>query len=69
MSEVTRILDAIQAGDAAAADRLLPVVYEELRHLAAAKMAAERADHTLSPTALVHEAYLRLVATRTTRRR
>ena len=61
MSDVTRILDAIQAGDAAAADRLLPLVYDELRKLAAAKMAVERSDHTLSPTALVHEAYLRLV--------
>lgn len=61
MSDVTRILDAIQAGDAAASDRLLPLVYDELRRLATAKMASERPDHTLSPTALVHEAYLRLV--------
>jgi RNA polymerase sigma factor (TIGR02999 family) len=62
MSDVTRILDAIQAGDATAVDQLLPLVYDELHRLAAAKMAGERPDHTLSPTALVHEAYLRLVA-------
>ncbi len=62
MSNVTHILDAIQAGDANAADQLLPLVYDELRKLAAAKMAVERSDHTLNPTALVHEAYLRLVA-------
>ena len=62
MSDVTRILDAIQAGDANAANQLLPLVYDELRKLAATKMAAERSDHTLNPTALVHEAYLRLVA-------
>jgi RNA polymerase sigma factor (TIGR02999 family) len=61
MSEVTRILSAIDAGDANAADRLLPLVYDELRRLAAARMAAERPDHTLDATALVHEAYLRLV--------
>jgi RNA polymerase sigma factor (TIGR02999 family) len=61
MSDVTRILDAIQAGDGTAAQQLLPLVYGELRQIAAAKMASERPDHTLSPTALVHEAYLRLV--------
>ena len=61
MSEVTRILSAIEQGDPAAAEQLLPLVYEELRRLAAAKMAAERPDHTLDATALVHEAYLRLV--------
>ena len=61
MSEVTRILSAIEQGDPAAAEQLLPLVYEELRRLAAVKMAAERPDHTLDATALVHEAYLRLV--------
>ena len=60
MSEVTRILDAIHEGDAQAADKLLPVVYEELRKLAAAKMAKEAQEHTLQPTALVHEAWLAL---------
>jgi RNA polymerase sigma factor (TIGR02999 family) len=61
MSEVTQILSAIATGDPRAAAELLPLVYDELRKLAAAKLAAERADHTLDPTALVHEAYLRLV--------
>jgi RNA polymerase sigma factor (TIGR02999 family) len=61
MSEVTRILSAIEQGDTHAAGQLLPLVYDELRKLAAARMAEERADHTLQPTALVHEAYLRLV--------
>lgn len=61
MSNVTQILNAIDGGDPKAAERLLPLVYDELRKLAAAKMAVERPDHTLSPTALVHEAYLRLV--------
>lgn len=61
MSEVTQILHAIDAGDPRAAAQLLPLVYEELRQLAAAKMAQERPDHTLEATALVHEAYLRLV--------
>jgi RNA polymerase sigma factor (TIGR02999 family) len=60
MSEVTRILDAIQQGDSKAAEDLLPLVYEELRRLAAHKMAAEAAGQTLQPTALVHEAWLRL---------
>ena len=60
MSEVTQILDAIGRGDAKAADELLPLVYEELRKLAAARMANEAAGHTLQPTALVHEAWLRL---------
>ena len=60
MSDVTRILSAIEHGDARAADELLPLVYEELRRLAAAKMAQEPAGHTLQPTALVHEAWLRL---------
>jgi RNA polymerase sigma factor (TIGR02999 family) len=60
MSEVTRILDAIEQGDPKAADRLLPLVYEELRKLAACKMANEAPGQTLQPTALVHEAWLRL---------
>src|SRR5262249_44706067 len=62
MTDVTRILSAIEAGDPHAAEQLLPLVYDELRKLAAARMVEERADHTLQPTALVHEAYLRLVA-------
>jgi RNA polymerase sigma factor (TIGR02999 family) len=61
MSDITQILKQIEAGDPAAASQLFPLVYEELRQLAAAKMAAERPDHTLQATALVHEAYLRLV--------
>lgn len=60
MTEVTVILNQIQKGDANAAQALLPVVYEELRRLAAHKMAQERAGHTLQPTALVHEAWLRV---------
>jgi RNA polymerase sigma factor (TIGR02999 family) len=60
MNEVTQILDAIERGEAQAAD-LLPLVYEELRKLAASKMANEQAGQTLQPTALVHEAWLRLV--------
>jgi RNA polymerase sigma factor (TIGR02999 family) len=61
MSDVTRLLDAAAAGDRRAAADLLPLVYDELRKLAAARMAAESPGHTLQPTALVHEAYLRLV--------
>jgi RNA polymerase sigma factor (TIGR02999 family) len=61
MADVTRLLDAAAAGDPKAAAELLPLVYDELRKLAAARMAAEPAGHTLQPTALVHEAYLRLV--------
>jgi RNA polymerase sigma factor (TIGR02999 family) len=61
MTEVTRLLDAAAAGDRRAAADLLPLVYAELRELAAARMAGERPEHTLEPTALVHEAYLRLV--------
>jgi RNA polymerase sigma factor (TIGR02999 family) len=61
VSDVTRILQAAQQGDPLAADQLLPLVYEELRRLAAHKMANEAAGHTLQPTALVHEAWLRLV--------
>jgi len=64
MSEMTRILDAIEKGDGNAADELLPLVYEELRRLAASKMANEPAGHTLQPTALVHEAWLRLVGSK-----
>ena len=60
VSHVTRILGAVAHGDAAAADELLPLVYEELRRLAAAKMAHEAPGQTLQPTALVHEAWLRL---------
>lgn len=61
MSEATLLLNAIESGDAKAADQLLPLVYEELRRLAASRMAQEAAGHTLQPTALVHEAWLRLV--------
>jgi RNA polymerase sigma factor (TIGR02999 family) len=61
MPDVTRLLDAAAAGDRRAAAELLPLVYDELRALAAARMAAERPGQTLDATALVHEAYLRLV--------
>jgi RNA polymerase sigma factor (TIGR02999 family) len=61
MSDVTRLLDAAAAGDPAAANDLLPLVYDELRKLAAARMVGEPAGQTLQPTALVHEAYLRLI--------
>lgn len=61
MAEVTQIIQAIDRGDTAAAAELLPLVYDELRRLAASRLARERADHTLQPTALVHEAFLRLV--------
>ena len=61
MSDVTRILNAIEQGDTKAADQLLPLVYEELRLLAAKKMAQEKPGQTLQATALVHEAYIRLV--------
>src|SRR5215510_8001796 len=61
MSDVTQILARVEQGDPKAPDELLPLVYEELRKLAAAKMAHEAAGHTLQPTALVHEAWLRLV--------
>jgi len=61
MSDVTQILTAIEQGDAKAADKLLPLVYEELRRLAAKKMSLESPGQTLQPTALVHEAYIRLV--------
>ncbi len=61
MGEVTRILQSVEQGDSTAAGELLPLVYEELRKLAAAKMANETPNQTLQPTALVHEAWLRLV--------
>jgi len=61
MADVTHLLDAAAAGDPTAAAELLPLVYDELRQLAAARMAAECPGHTLQATALVHEAYLRLV--------
>jgi RNA polymerase sigma factor (TIGR02999 family) len=61
MSDVTRILSAIEQGDPLAAEQLLPLVYEELRKLAAQKLAQEKPGQTLQATALVHEAYLRLV--------
>ena len=61
MSEVTRILSAIEHGDAHAAEQLLPLVYDELRELATQRLAQERPSQTLQATALVHEAYLRLV--------
>jgi RNA polymerase sigma factor (TIGR02999 family) len=61
MSEMTQILRAIEEGDPLAADRLLPLVYDELRKLAAAQLAVEKPGQTLQPTALVHEAYLRLL--------
>jgi RNA polymerase sigma factor (TIGR02999 family) len=61
MTDVTRILNAIEGGDAQAADKLLPLVYEELRRLAAYKMSHEPPGQTLQATALVHEAYIRLV--------
>src|SRR5690348_14961453 len=61
MSEVTRILEAMERGEGQAADQLLPLVYQELRRLAAHKMAGENPGQTLQPTALVHEAWLKLV--------
>ena len=61
MNEVTRILSAIEQGDPHAAEQLLPLVYDELRRLAAGQLAREKAGQTLEATALVHEAYLRLV--------
>ena len=61
VSDITRILEAAQRGDPTAADQLLPLVYQKLRRLAAVKMASQPEGHTLQPTALVHEAYLRLI--------
>jgi RNA polymerase sigma factor (TIGR02999 family) len=63
MNEVTRVLSAIEGGDPHAAEQLLPLVYQELRQLAAQKLAQEKPGQTLQATALVHEAYLRLVDT------
>ena len=60
-NQVTRVLERVRCGELSAASELLPLVYDELRRLAAAKMARERPDQTLQPTALVHEAWLRLV--------
>ena len=60
MNDVTRVLEAVERGDPRAAEELLPLVYDELRRLAALKMANEAAGQTLQPTALVHEAWLRL---------
>jgi RNA polymerase sigma factor (TIGR02999 family) len=67
MNDVTRILSAIEQGDPTAAKELLPLVYEELRKLAAARMISETPGHTLQATALVHEAYLRLLGGETPR--
>jgi RNA polymerase sigma factor (TIGR02999 family) len=61
VGDVTQVIEAVQRGDSKAADELLPLVYEELRKLAASKMANEAAGNTLQPTALVHEAWMRLV--------
>lgn len=61
MTDITRILSAVEQGDPSAAEQLLPLVYEELRKLAAAKMALEKPGQTLQATGLVHEAYIRLV--------
>jgi len=60
-ADVTRLLDAWQRGDDTALERLLPLVYDELRRVARARLRSERPGHTLQPTALVHEAYLRLI--------
>jgi RNA polymerase sigma factor (TIGR02999 family) len=68
MSDVTRILSAIEQGDPHAAARLLPLVYDELRQLASQKLGQEKPGQTLQPTALVHEAYLRLVDVETAQR-
>src|SRR5580658_7893907 len=68
MSEVTRILSAIEQGDPQAAELLLPLVYDELRKLAAQKLSQEKPGQTLQATALVHEAYLRLVGVQKTQR-
>jgi RNA polymerase sigma factor (TIGR02999 family) len=68
MTDVTQILNAIEQGDPQAASQLLPLVYDELRRLAGHKLAQEKAGNTLQPTALVHEAYLRLVGDRTSSR-
>ena len=67
MSDVTRILSQVESGDPAAAEQLLPLIYDELRKLAAAKLAQEQPGQTLQATALVHEAYVRLVGSETHR--
>jgi RNA polymerase sigma factor (TIGR02999 family) len=67
MSDVTRILSQIEQGDLSAAEQLLPLVYDELRRLAAAKLAHEKPGQTLQATALVHEAYLRLIGDQSNR--
>ncbi len=67
MSDVTQVLERVGQGDLQAAEVLLPLVYDELRKLAAHRMASERPGHTLQPTALVHEAWLRLVGTENVR--
>lgn len=67
MSDVTQILEKFERGDPAATERLLPLVYDELKRMAASQLFAERPDHTLQATALVHEAYLRLVDARQVR--
>src|SRR5438093_2265117 len=64
-NQVTRVLERVRCGELSAASELLPLVYDELRRLAAAKMAHERPDQTLQPTALVHEAWLRLAGNET----
>ena len=64
---VTKVLQDAAAGDAQAVDQLFPLVYNELRQMAQAQMARERAEHTLQPTALVHDVYLRLVGSDTTK--
>ena len=61
MADVTRIIEAVVAGDASATNDLLPIIYNDLRQIASAKLSRESSDHTLQPTALVHEAYMRLV--------
>ena len=61
MNDVTLIIQAVAAGEASATDDLLPVIYSDLKRLALSKLASERVGHTLQPTALVHEAYMRLV--------
>lgn len=67
MSDVTQILNQIENGDPSAAEKLMPLVYDELKKLAAVRMAQESPEHTLQATALVHEAYLRLVGGQTRR--
>ena len=60
MTDVTQILSRIESGDPTAAEQLLPLVYDELRRIASRQLGRERGDHTLQPTALVHEAFLRM---------